>query len=223
MIRSLIIAPAIEKLTGMAESLARNDVACSIASRNNGVREAITSQRPDILLVEADEQWPEQEVRELIQRLKKERCLPVIALVPREMLGSIDGQFNADDFITSPYDDRELILRIKRLLHRNGYADSNEVIRRNGLVIDLATCEVAVDGHVIELTFKEYEMLKLLASEPGRVYTRQALLDKVWGYDYYGGDRTVDVHVRRLRSKIEDSNHTFIDTVRNIGYRFKAK
>jgi len=223
MIRSLIITPAIEKSTGMAESLARNDVACSIASRNNGVREAITSQRPDILLVEADEQWPEHEMRELIQRLEKERRLPVIALVPREMLGIIDGQFNADDFITSPYDDRELVLRIKRLLHRNVNADSNEVIRRNGLVINLATCEVAVDGQVIELTFKEYEMLKLLASEPGRVYTRQALLDKVWGYDYYGGDRTVDVHVRRLRSKIEDSNHTFIETVRNIGYRFKAR
>jgi len=223
MIRSLIITPAIEKITGMAESLARNDVACSIASRNNGVREAITSQRPDILLVEADEQWPEHEMRELIQRLEKERRLPVIALVPREMLGIIDGQFNADDFITSPYDDRELVLRIKRLLHRNVNADSNEVIRRNGLVINLATYEVAVDGQVIELTFKEYEMLKLLASEPGRVYTRQALLDKVWGYDYYGGDRTVDVHVRRLRSKIEDSNHTFIETVRNIGYRFKAR
>jgi len=223
MIRSLIITPAIEKSTVMAESLARNDVACSIASRNNGVREAITSQRPDILLVEADEQWPEHEMRELIQRLEKERRLPVIALVPREMLGIIDGQFNADDFITSPYDDRELVLRIERLLHRNVNTDSNEVIRRNGLVINLATCEVAVDGQVIELTFKEYEMLKLLASEPGRVYTRQALLDKVWGYDYYGGDRTVDVHVRRLRSKIEDSNHTFIETVRNIGYRFKAR
>jgi two-component system alkaline phosphatase synthesis response regulator PhoP len=223
MIRSLIITPAIEKSTGMAESLARNDVACSIASRNNGVREAITSQRPDILLVEADEQWPEHEMRELIQRLEKERRLPVIALVPKEMLGIIDGQFNADDFITSPYDDRELVLRIERLLHRNVNTDSNEVIRRNGLVINLATCEVAVDGQVIELTFKEYEMLKLLASEPGRVYTRQALLDKVWGYDYYGGDRTVDVHVRRLRSKIEDSNHTFIETVRNIGYRFKAR
>ena len=73
---------------------------------------------------------------------------------------------------------------------------------------------------VVELTFKEYELLKFLASNRGRVYTREALLNKVWGYDYYGGDRTVDVHVRRLRSKIEDSKRTFIETVRNIGYRF---
>ena len=79
----------------------------------------------------------------------------------------------------------------------------------------------AAEGRIVELTFKEYELLKLLASNSGRVYSREALLDQIWGYDYYGGDRTVDVHVRRLRSKIEDSTHTFIETVRNIGYRFK--
>ena len=71
------------------------------------------------------------------------------------------------------------------------------------------------------LTFREYELLKFLAGNRGRVFTREALLNKVWGYDYYGGDRTVDVHIRRLRSKTEDSNHAFIETVRNIGYRFK--
>ena len=71
------------------------------------------------------------------------------------------------------------------------------------------------------LTFKEYELLKFLARTSGRVFTREALLNRVWGYDYYGGDRTVDVHIRRLRSKIEDSSHTFIETVRNIGYRFR--
>ena len=76
---------------------------------------------------------------------------------------------------------------------------------------------------VVELTFKEYELLKFLAGNKGRVCTRETLLDKVWGYDYYGGDRTVDVHVRRLRSKIEDSKHIFIDTVRNIGYRFRVE
>ena len=85
------------------------------------------------------------------------------------------------------------------------------------------TITFSVEGVVVELTFKEYELLKLLAGHPGRVYTREVLLDKIWGYDYYGGDRTVDVHIRRLRSKIEDSNHIFIETVRNIGYRFKAK
>jgi len=99
--------------------------------------------------------------------------------------------------------------------------DTGELIKCDGLVIDLAKCEVTMGCKVVELTFKEYELLKFLASNRGRVYTREALLDKVWGYDYYGGDRTVDVHIRRLRSKIEDSKHTFIETVRNIGYRFR--
>lgn len=221
MIRLLIITPEIEKITGFAENLTRNGVACSITSRNNGVREAVISQHPDILLLETDEQLPDPETRELIQSLEKERHLPVIALVPREMLDNIDGQLYTDDFITSPYDTKELVLRINRLLYKTRSKDSNELIKCDGLMIDLARCEVTVEGVVVELTFKEYELLKLLAGHPGRVYTREALLDKIWGYDYYGGDRTVDVHVRRLRSKIEDSNHTFIETVRNIGYRFR--
>jgi DNA-binding response OmpR family regulator len=84
----------------------------------------------------------------------------------------------------------------------------------------MTTCEVTVNGSIVELTFKEYELLKLMASNPGRVYTREVLLNKIWGYDYFGGDRTVDVHIRRLRSKIEDSGHSYIETVRNIGYKF---
>ena len=131
----------------------------------------------------------------------------------------LNGHLEADDFIVKPCDTRELVTRAKRLLHRN--ADSNaELIRYGDLSIDTARCEVTVDGHRKILTFKEYELLKFLASNPGRVFTRDTLLDRVWGHDYFGGDRTVDVHVRRLRSKIEDSGHCFIETVRNIGYRF---
>ena len=88
------------------------------------------------------------------------------------------------------------------------------------MTIDLVTCEVTVDGRKADLTFKEYELLKLMARNRGRVFTREALLDKIWGYDYYGGDRTVDVHMRQLRSKMSDATHTYIETVRNIGYRF---
>jgi len=88
-------------------------------------------------------------------------------------------------------------------------------------LINRAKCEVTLAGRVLMLTFMEYELLKFLASNKGRVFTREVLLNKVWGYDYYGGDRTVDVHIRRLRSKIEDLTHTFIETVRNIGYKFR--
>ena len=89
------------------------------------------------------------------------------------------------------------------------------------LKIDQARCEVSVGEKLVSLTFKEYELLKFLVTNRGRVFTRESLLDKVWGFDYFGGDRTVDVHVRRLRSKIEDAEHSFIETVRGIGYRFK--
>ena len=91
-----------------------------------------------------------------------------------------------------------------------------------GLFIDTNRYDVFVGGRPVLLTFKEYELLKLLALHPGRVFTRNVLLERIWGYQYFGGTRTVDVHVRRLRSKIDDATHSFIDTVWNVGYRFRA-
>ena len=158
---------------------------------------------------------------ELSRRIKLERQLPIIALISSGMLDSLDGHLEVDDFVIEPYDVRELILRVKRLLYRTDNMDSSELIRCGDLIIDLARCEVSLAGRLVMLTFREYELLKFLVSNAGRVFTRDALLNRVWGYDYYGGDRTVDVHIRRLRSKIEDSSHTFIETVRNIGYRFR--
>ena len=91
------------------------------------------------------------------------------------------------------------------------------------LQIDLERYEVSLEGKKVLLTYKEYQMLVLLASNPGKVYSRENLLSQVWGYDYFGGTRTVDVHVRRLRSKIENANHSFIETIWNVGYRFNLK
>ena len=88
------------------------------------------------------------------------------------------------------------------------------------LVLDLGNYKVFVAGQLVTLTYKEYELLRFLAQNKDKVFTREALLNRVWGYDYYGGARTVDVHIRRLRSKLEDNEHTFIETVRNVGYRF---
>ncbi|HEY32874.1 MAG TPA: response regulator transcription factor [Dehalococcoidia bacterium] len=210
------------ELTGLISGLIRSGFACSIVRHGNGLLEQIAAQSPDLILAEMDGHLANSRIQELVKSMKQKKRTPVMALVPGEMLDSIDGQLNiADDFLASPYDDRELVLRIKRLLnHKAEGAASTELIKSDGLVIDLAKCGVTVGSKVVQLTFKEYELLKFLASNRGRVYTREALLNKVWGYDYYGGDRTVDVHVRRLRSKIEDSKHTYIETVRNIGYRF---
>jgi two-component system alkaline phosphatase synthesis response regulator PhoP len=217
----LIIARDEEAPAGLGDSLASIGMDCSITSYANGVREAITQRLPDVILFELTERQPDEEIRGLFKRLKGERSLPVIALVSPEMLGNIDGDTEFDDFLSSPVNPAELAVRITRLLGKRRKSASDETIECDGLQIDLATCEVAVDDRLVELTFKEYELLKLLASNRGRVFTRDALLDKIWGYDYFGGDRTVDVHIRRLRSKIEEFGHTFIETVRNIGYRFR--
>lgn len=223
MMRVLIIARDGEAQAELSKSLSHHDLKCYFISPGDDIPHAIDSRQPDILLYEMDTPVPVPEIWEPLKRLKKGKKLPLIALIPEKLLESIDGQLEYDDFLTGPYNAGELILRINRLVHKVDIKDSSEIIVYNDLVIDLATCEVFVEGKIVELTFKEYEMLKLLAGNPGRVYTRQTLLDKIWGYDYYGGDRTVDVHVRRLRSKIEDVNHSFIETVRNIGYRFVKK
>ena len=218
----LIIAQDNKTQESLYADLTQSGFACSVVPCNESV--GITALQPiDLVLFETDGKLPDSETWGTIQDIKKERRLPVIALIPAESLGNVNGHFNVDDFITLPCNITELSFRIKRLRHRNGNTNNREIIECDGLVIDLAKYEVTVDGRVVELTFKEYELLRFLAGNKGRVYSRQTLLDRVWGYDYFGGDRTVDVHIRRLRSKIEDSKHTFIETVRNIGYRFRAE
>ena len=218
----LIIAAESKAVTELRSGLSQNGFVCSITADGNEVIGQVTRQDPDLVLVEVAGHLVNTGIRELCQGINRERNLPIIALVAGETLDDIDGHLDLDDFITHPYNVRELVLRAKWLLQGSKSRDSGELIKCAGLAIDLARCEVTVEGKIIALTFKEYELLKCLASNKGRVYTREALLNKVWDYDYYGGDRTIDVHIRRLRSKIEDPKHSFIETVRNIGYRFRA-
>jgi two-component system alkaline phosphatase synthesis response regulator PhoP len=220
MTRVLIVSRDDETGINLRKNLSPYGLTCSLTSDANGVRDSITSHKPDILLFEMHDSPAASKTWQLARKISNDSKIPVIALIPGEVPEAVDSLRDVDDFITRPYDARELMLRINRLAFRPGDTENKEQIKHNDLTIDLVTCEVTVAGEIIELTFKEYELLKLLASNPGRVYTRENLLDKIWGYDYFGGDRTVDVHVRRLRSKIEDANHTFIETVRNIGYRF---
>ncbi len=176
---------------------------------------------PDMVILEVSDSSPTPRSLNLINRLKKKSALPVLAIANREDMKSLMTLNWIDDFVIVPYQTDELILRIKRLLQKVKNIESGDLLKCDGLTIDLIKYEVTLENRVIELTFKEYELLLYLASNRGRVFTREALLNKVWGYDYFGGDRTVDVHIRRLRSKIEDPDHSFIETVRNIGYRFK--
>jgi len=218
MFRLAVITGGASNMTELCSRLSQNGFTCSTACDGGEVVEEILDRAPDMVLVDVDDY---SRARELSRMMKKERPLPVLALISRERLGNVDGHLDVDDFVVKPCEAREIELRAKRLLRRANNADNNDLIKCGDLVIDLVKCEVSVSGKPIMLTFKEYELLTFLAGNKGRVFTREALLNRVWGYDYYGGDRTVDVHVRRLRSKIEDSTHTFIETVRNIGYRLR--
>ena len=143
----------------------------------------------------------------------------VMVLAPSSQLNILGPNVRVDDFVITPVNEDELRVRMSRLIWAQTGAEDGTVIRHGTLLIDLERYKVTVDGEVVDLTYKEYELLRFLASNPGKPFTREALLNQVWGYDYYGGSRTVDVHVRRIRSKIEQREQ-FIDTVRNVGYRF---
>ena len=219
MSRILIVAKKNRDNEGLCSSLNKLDFSCSLMPDDEKISETLAENPPDIVIIDSNN--PDR-LKQLSRLIKQDKNPPVIALLEAEMLGASDEFSNhIDDFVTRPFRLSELEIRIKKLL-RGESTDSDEQIKRGDMVIDLARCEVSVAGRPILLTFKEYQLLKFLAGNQGRVFSRDALLNKVWGYEYYGGDRTVDVHIKRLRSKIEDANHSFIETVRNIGYRLKV-
>jgi DNA-binding response OmpR family regulator len=217
----LLIADESREITQLVMALEREGFECYHIPHEEGLALKITRRRPQMVLLEMNGYASDDSLGQL-EQTPREDSPPVVALMAESRMGSLNDIPDVDDFITSPYSGLELVARIRRILSkRDDIHRSSRVIEHSGLTIDRDKCEVMVNGRLVELTFKEYELLCFLAAHQGRVYTRQALLDHVWGYDYYGGDRTVDVHVRRLRSKIEDLDNTYIETVRNIGYRFK--
>ncbi len=148
--------------------------------------------------------------------------MPTVALLHDSTVPSADLSAGHVEFSFMPGDCAETLRRIDLALARAlGPVDRN-VIRHGDLVIDQDRYEVTLGGRKVDLTYKEYELLKYIAARPGRVFSREDLLRAVWDYDYFGGTRTVDVHVRRLRSKINDVRYQFIETVWNVGYRFRA-
>jgi two-component system, OmpR family, alkaline phosphatase synthesis response regulator PhoP len=125
-----------------------------------------------------------------------------------------------DDFCLTPFHPVELESRLRHLLYRRMTATNPEMIEYAALALNLETYQATIDGTPLDLTYMEYELLKFLAQNPGKVFTREMLLSRVWGYEYYGGARTVDVHVRRLRAKLGEEQANLIQTVRSVGYRF---
>ncbi len=146
---------------------------------------------------------------------------PLLLLATITQLADLDLREDMfDDFCVTPFQPRELEARLKHLFWRTGRGTRPELIEYGGLVLNLETYQAAISGRPLDLTYMEYELLKFLATHPGKVFTREVLLSRVWGYEYYGGARTVDVHIRRLRAKLGEEHANLIQTVRSVGYRF---
>ncbi|WP_403021290.1 winged helix-turn-helix domain-containing protein [Salinibacterium sp. GXW1014] len=145
--------------------------------------------------------------------------VPVIAIVTEGGLTAVTPEWNVADVVLVDAGPAEVDARIRLAIGRSSADSSNRKIQASGVVIDEVSYSAKVQGKPLDLTFKEFELLRFLASHPSRVFTREQLLSEVWGYDYFGGTRTVDVHVRRLRAKLGDLE-SLIGTVRNVGYRF---
>lgn len=181
--------------------------------------EALAARAPEILLVEAPC---------YVETVKELRHLPptpspgVLVLVQYGKLEGIELAPPPDDILIVPARPGELVARLALLRWRLEKVDASETIIAYGLTIDLANYCARVDDRPVDLTYKEFELLRFLTTHRGRVYTREALLNQVWGYEYFGGARTVDVHVRRVRAKLGEPYDSLIETVRNVGYRFAA-
>ena len=148
--------------------------------------------------------------------------VPLFLAVTKEVLPFYDNSWGGRDFITNPYHLGEFTARIKQKTEINSGLNHSipTIITAQNLRIDTEKYEVFVSNVKVMLTYKEYRLLCILAANPGRVFSREVLLTDIWEYDYYGGTRTVDVHIRRLRSKIEINGNFFIETIRNVGYKF---
>ncbi|MBQ8910399.1 MAG: response regulator transcription factor [Oscillospiraceae bacterium] len=183
--------------------------------------------KPDLVLL--DVMMPVMDGWAVCKTIRSESRTPVIMLTAKgELDDKITGlKAGADDYITKPFEMRELIARIEAVLRRSEGAAAEEKARRlvfDKLIIDMDAFELYVDGKKVDTPPKEMELLFYLASSPNRVYTRNQLLDEVWGFDYFGDSRTVDVHVKRLREKLEGVSEKWcLRTVWGVGYKFEAQ
>lgn len=187
---------------------------------------------PDLIILDIG--LPDADGRDVLREIRKTSQVPIIVLTAKDSeIDKVLGlELGADDYVTKPFSPRELVSRVRAVLRRSiqDHADSQpkqtrETLEFPGLSIDREAREITANGKTFEVPPKEFELLWLLASNPNRVFTREYLLEKVWGYDYFGDMRTVDVHIRRLRQKIEKDpeNPEYIRTARGVGYKFEFR
>jgi len=215
LVRILIVARKTAAVEHLAAELRRDGYVLLWLSPHEAL-EGEGDFSPELVILDLEDPSP----TGLLRQMKGRKSCPIIVLLPE---GGKEPPSEVDDFLLRPLRPGEAAARVKWLLRRRNVADEDNLLRSGDLVVDLARYQAFLDGRPIPLTFKEYELLKLLMANKGRTFTREAILNRIWGYDYYGGERTVDVHIRRLRAKIELGGRSFIETVRGVGYRFKEK
>jgi len=199
-----------------------------LAHNGESAVNAFREHNPDLILL--DIMLPVMDGWQVCREIRKSSQVPIIMLTAKgEMFDKVLGlELGADDYVTKPFDAKEIVARIRAVLRRSGEKEaSDDVIKEarfDKLSVNLSNYELRVDGKKVDAPPKEMELLYYLASNPNRVFTRNQLLDEVWGFDYYGDSRTIDVHVKRLREKLEGvSDKWSLQTVWSVGYKFATE
>lgn len=206
--------------------LEKEGFAVTVANDGKVALDTAKSESFDIILL--DIMLPGLDGWQVCREIRKESDVPIIMITAKgETFDKILGlELGADDYVPKPFDAKEVVARVKAVLRRYGEKeeDNKKLVTFDKLSINLTNYELIVDGNVIDTPPKEMELIYHLASNPNRVYTRDQLLDEVWGFEYYGDSRTVDVHVKRLREKLEGvSTQWSLKTVWGVGYKFEVR
>jgi two-component system response regulator RegX3 len=212
-------------LEAVRYALSREGLNVVVARDGAEAVQVFETERPDLLVL--DLMLPVLNGMDVCRRIRTTSKVPILMLTARdaEVDRVVGLEMGADDYVTKPFSLRELVARVRALLRRAGVADSSgdpPVLEASGIRLDSERHEVTVRGGLVSLPLKEFELLEVLLENRGRVLTRQTLIDRVWGFDYVGDTKTLDVHVKRLRARIEEDRHDprLIVTVRGVGYRF---
>ena len=208
--------------------IAKEGFEASIANDGETALKMFDSISPDLILL--DIMLPGLDGWQVCRELRKKSSVPIIMLTAKgEVFDKVLGlELGADDYVVKPFETKEVVARINAVLRRsaknNGRQDDSKEVSYENLTINLTNYELKVKGQQVDTPPKEMELIYHLASNPNRVFTRDQLLDEVWGFDYYGDSRTVDVHVKRLREKLEGvSDQWALKTVWGVGYKFEVK